>query len=284
MAIAGITTAALGPTFACLGHAKRLAIASKEPIIIGGRLLKTMANRSGTEILPIDSEHSAIFQCLVGEDIRSVEKLILTASGGPFLELEETELDARATIKATLNHPKWKMGSKVSVDSATMINKAIEIIEAAILFDIDVDNIIPVVHPEAVIHGLVEFADGNVKALISPADMSFPISYAMNFPFRPHSSSIKRLSLSNLGNVHFVDQKDWQRKNIGLGYRAFRENKLIAFTVADELAVDYFLTGKISFTQIPQIIAEKLEASRAEKIESYDDIRTISDECNRVGI
>jgi 1-deoxy-D-xylulose-5-phosphate reductoisomerase len=280
--MAGITNTIIGSTFACLGHAKRLAIASKEPIIIGGKFLKTMAEQTETEILPVDSEHSAIFQCLVGEDEGAVERLILTASGGPFLGLDEPELDVRATIEETLNHPKWNMGSKISVDSATMINKAFEIIEAAILFDIDINRIIPVIHPESVIHGLVEFTDGNVKAVMSPADMNFPISYAMNYPFRSPLPGIRRLDLSNLGNIQFVDQKDWQRKNIDLGYRAFRENKSIAFVVADAVAVDGFLNGKIRFTQIHQIIDKILDISQTEKIESYSDIAMLSDEYCRM--
>ncbi|MDR1288930.1 MAG: 1-deoxy-D-xylulose-5-phosphate reductoisomerase [Holosporales bacterium] len=274
MAVSGTTTG-VGPTFACLGHAKRLAIASKEPIIIGGKLLMAMAERNGTEIIPIDSEHSAIFQCVVGEDRRSVERLILTASGGPFLDFEESELDAVATIEATLNHPKWKMGTKISVDSATMLNKAFEIIEAAILFDIDISKITAIMHPEAVIHGLVEFSDGNVKALISPPDMTLPISYAMNYPGRINSCGARMV---NLRDMHFVEQKDWQRRNIGLGYRAFCENKSIALTMADSIAVSRFLDGKIGFTQIYEIIDEILNQSPTEEIKSYDDIRSIIEE------
>ncbi|MDR1034652.1 MAG: 1-deoxy-D-xylulose-5-phosphate reductoisomerase [Holosporales bacterium] len=273
MSMAG-TTAGIGPTFACLGHAKRLAIASKEPIIIGGTLLRTMAEHKGTEILPIDSEHSAIFQCLLGEDKRSIERLILTASGGPFWDIDGSELDTRATIEASLNHPKWKMGTKISIDSATMINKAFEIIEAAILFDINIDKIISIIHPEAVVHGLIEFADGNVKAILSVPEMILPISYALNYPYR-NCSNYKNFDLSKVGMLNFIVQKDWQRKNINLGYIAFRENKTIALTIADALAVDRFVKGQIGFTQIYRLILKILEESLPEKIEAYEDIQSV---------
>ncbi|MDR1476183.1 MAG: 1-deoxy-D-xylulose-5-phosphate reductoisomerase [Holosporales bacterium] len=278
MAISGRNGAAIGPTLACLGNARRLAIASKEAIIAGGKFLVNRAKLLGTEILPIDSEHSAIFQCLSREDKTAIDRVILTASGGPFLGLEESELSENATIQAALHHPKWKMGPKITIDSATLINKAFEIIEAAILFDIEIDKITPIIHPESIIHGLIEFNDKTLKAVLSTPDMILPISFAMNYPCRK-SYLANQLDLCNIGKLQFIEQKEWQKRNMNLAYQAFNEKKLIAFSISDEIAVSKFLRGQIKFEQIYEFIIKTLNHSECEKIESYDDIKEIITAC-----
>jgi 1-deoxy-D-xylulose-5-phosphate reductoisomerase len=271
MAIAG--NAAIGPTFSCLGNASRLAIASKEPFISGGKLLMHSASLLHTEIVPIDSEHNAIFRCLIGENTAVVSKLILTASGGPFLDLEESELKEVAPTSA-MSHPKWVMGQKISVDSATMINKALEIVEATFIFGLDIDNIKPLIHPEAIIHGLIELEDGTCKASLSCPDMVTSISFALNYP-EIKSCNIKLLDLCEIGALHFRKPKSWQKRNMEIAYHAFHSKKLIALNVADEIAVNYFLTGRIAFSDIYGFITDVLEKANAEEIQSYEEINEI---------
>lgn len=268
MAISG--KAGLRPTFSCLGHAKRLAIATKEAIIAGGKLLQTLASQLGTNIIPIDSEHNSIFQCLQGEDPKSIRKLVLTASGGPFLNLDESEL-MNVTVGDALKHPNWNMGKKNTIDSATMINKALEIIEAAYLFGIDISRIESIIHPNSIIHGMVEFSDNSIKALMAAPDMNLPISYAINYPHRVECE-LPRLNLGAIDSLKFEQPKNWQLRNINLAYQAFNENKVIAFNTANEEAVSLFLNHKINFCEIYKCIQNALETAQKEVCTSIDDI------------
>ena len=271
MAISGVS--GLAPTFECLGRAKRLAIATKEAIICGGDLLINEAKVKNTEIIPVDSEHSSLFQCLAHENKNDINKLIITASGGPFLNLEESEL-ANVSLAETLRHPNWTMGKKITVDSATMINKALEIIEASYLFDIPINKIEPLIHPESIIHGMAFFNDGSFKASLSAPDMFLPISYAINYPDRK-PCFMKGLDFSELGQLSFQKPKSWQKRNMNLAYESRQESKVIAFNIANEYAVDLFLREKIKFTDIYTTIMKTIEKSPNEQTKSLGDIVNI---------
>ncbi len=268
MAISG--HASLMPTFKCLGHAKRLAIATKEAIISGGKLLQDLAKQKGTEIIPIDSEHNSIFQCLQGENTRNVNELIITASGGAFANLEEAELK-NVTVKDALKHPNWNMGIKNTVDSATLINKALEIIEASYLFDMDVSKIKAVIHPNSIIHAMVKFSDNSYKTLMSYPDMNLPIAYAINYPNRVECE-LPALNFEQIGALHFKKPKEWQKRNIDLAYYAVTADKPIAFNIANEIAVTKFIHGEIKFDQIYDFIYDVLARSPEENVKSYEDI------------
>ncbi|MDR1233730.1 MAG: 1-deoxy-D-xylulose-5-phosphate reductoisomerase [Holosporales bacterium] len=268
MAMSGI--AALGPTFACLGHAKNLAIATKEVIISGGQYLMNQAHEKKTKIIPVDSEHSAIYQCLEEGNPDAINQIILTASGGPFLGRTEDDLD-NVTIDEALAHPNWKMGKKVTIDSATMINKAIEMIEASILFDIPITKIKPLIHRESIIHGMICFVDGTFKAVLSSPDMSIPISFAMNYPNR-NPLNTDRIDFYDLGSLTFTKPKQWQSRNMGLAYSVMDSRKVIAFNVANEMAVQSFLDGRIRFSEIYEYIVRILDKAEPENVNSYEDI------------
>lgn len=268
MAIAG--NAGLSPAFSCLGHTKRLAIATKEVIISGGNFLMKFARQKKTEIIPIDSEHNAIFQCLLGEDKNSVSEIILTASGGAFVNFEKSDLD-NVAVNDALKHPNWIMGQKITIDSATLINKALEMIEAAYLFDIDIEKIKPLIHTDSIIHGLVKFIDNSFKLAVSFPDMRLPISYALNYPKRI-ACDLKNLDFEKIGSLKFKELKNWQKRNINLAYDSFKENKVIAFNRANEIAVNYFLNGKLKFKEIYNFISKTLEISKSEKVNSINDI------------
>ena len=268
MAIAG--NAALSPTFSCLGHAKRLAIATKEAIISGGSFLMNEASKKGTSIIPIDSEHNAIFQCIENENKYDINKIILTASGGPFLDLSENELDM-VTSKEALKHPNWIMGKKITIDSATLINKALEMIEAAYLFDMNIEKIEPLIHPESIIHGMVFFNDGSFKASISSPDMNLPISYSLNYPIRK-PCFMKSLDFTDIAALTFKQPKSWQKRNMDLAYLAFSEKKVIAFNIANEIAVKSFLQDEIKFSDIYRFVLDIMNTSEKEEINSVGDI------------
>ncbi|MDR1390940.1 MAG: 1-deoxy-D-xylulose-5-phosphate reductoisomerase [Holosporales bacterium] len=268
MAISG--NSGLLPTFLSVENAKRLAIATKEVIISGGNVLIELAKLRNTEIIPIDSEHNAIFQCLIGEDRNSISELLLTASGGPFVNFEEEALK-EVTLKDVLKHPNWIMGKKITVDSATLLNKALEIIEAAYLFKLPIDKIGSLIHTNSIIHGMARFADGSLKAAISTPDMKLPISYAINYPHRK-GCNLKNLLFEELEGLMFKKKKDWQIRNMDLAYTAFRESKVISFNVANEIAVSDFISGKIKFNEIYKVVREILENSEIEKVNSFEDI------------
>jgi 1-deoxy-D-xylulose-5-phosphate reductoisomerase len=268
MAISGIS--GLIPTFSLLGHSKVLAIATKEVIVSSGDLLINQSKKLNTKIIPIDSEHNAIFQLLSSENKSDIKDIIITASGGPFLELSEEDLK-NVTLDDALKHPNWKMGRKNTIDSATLINKALEIIEAKYLFEFPMDKIKSIIHPESIIHGMTLLNDGTYKTIISSPDMKLPISFAMMYPNRCHDS-IKALDFCNLQKITFKKKKDWQERNINLAYTAFYEKKIISFNVANEIAVQQFLNKQIKFNDIYKVIANTLDKSKEENIKCLDDI------------
>jgi 1-deoxy-D-xylulose-5-phosphate reductoisomerase len=258
MSISGIS--AVGPALSCLGHAKRLAIASKEAILMVGPSLQLRAPHLGTEIIPVDSEHNSIWQALIGEDMNEVERIIITASGGPFVDLEEGDL-ANVTLKDALRHPRWTMGREISIDSATLMNKAKEIIEAAYLFGIDAERITPLIHPDSIVHGIVEFKDGFSKAMLSHSDMMYSISNALNYPKRRRISA-RKLDLMHTASINFREPKQWQRRNMDIAYRVLQEGMVADFVNANDRAVSLFIDGSIKFNEIYWFIINELEEKK----------------------
>ena len=243
----------LEPTVAAIRAGKAIALANKETLVAAGQIVMAMAKKYGAPIIPVDSEHSAIFQCLQGERA-TVEKIILTASGGPFFRKSAKELES-VTIADALNHPNWKMGEKVTVDSASMMNKGLEMIEAKWLFNIVPENIEIIVHPQSIIHSMVQFSDGSVTAQMSTPDMRLPIQYALTYPFRADLDT-KRVDFAKLAKFEFHSPDHEKFPCIGMAYEAIKKGGNIpcAMNAANEIAVEAFLNGKIQFVSIPKII------------------------------
>lgn len=245
----------LKPTIAALEAGKAIALANKETLVAAGSLIIPLARRTGAPILPVDSEHSAIFQCLQGEHAR-LEKILLTGSGGPFLHSTREQI-ASASREQALNHPRWKMGPKVTIDSASLMNKGLELIEARWLFGVDPDDIEVVIHPQSVIHSMVQFSDGCVMAQLSQPDMRLPIQYALSYPQRIDLNT-RRLDFAQLGQLTF-EKPDLERfPCLRLAYEAVRKggNAPCAMNGANEIAVAAFLEGRIRFPEIPEVIAD----------------------------
>jgi 1-deoxy-D-xylulose-5-phosphate reductoisomerase len=259
--IAVPTAKALLPTLSALKAGKRVALATKEVLVSGGHLVTQQLRQSG-ELLPIDSEHSALFQCLQGEDVSKVDKLLLTASGGPFRTKPMDELK-RVTVEEALAHPTWRMGAKVTVDSATLMNKGLEIIEARWLFGVPAERIEVVIHPQSIIHSLVEFVDGSVKAQLSLPDMRLPIQYALLYPER-HPCPIQRLDLTKIGALTFEPPDEVRFPCLRLAKLAVQVGGTMpaVLNAADEIAVNAFLQRKIGFMDIPAIIEAVMERHR----------------------
>ncbi len=263
--------AGLGPTLAAIEAGKSIALATKEVLVMAGEIVTTAARRRGVEILPIDSEPSAIWQCLRGEE-RSVARLILTASGGPFRQLALEQL-ATVTPEQALDHPTWKMGKKITIDSATMINKGFEVIEAQWLFDFPVEKIEVVVHPQSIVHSFVEFVDGSIKAQLGPPDMRLPIQYALFYPERP-PSELPRLDFSNIGPLTF-EAPDLERfPCLRLALEAGRRGGTYpaVLSAADEVAVELFLEQRIGFLDIATLVEEALEQHQSIPHPSLEEI------------
>ena len=247
-----VGTAGLIPTYFILKNGKKLALANKESLVIAGKIFRNMANNQNLEIIPIDSEHSAIYQCLEGRDKKLVSRIILTASGGPFFDRRDFK---NITIQDALNHPTWTMGKKVTIDSATMMNKGFEIIEARWLFDMDYNKIKVVIHKESIVHSAVEFIDGSIIAQMGAHDMRIPIAYALTKPDRINLEF--KTDLTSLGSLHF-EKPDYDRfPTINFAYESLKKeekNLGLVLNAADEIAVDCFLKGKIVFSDIFKII------------------------------
>ncbi len=244
----------LRPTIAAIEAGHAIALANKETLVAAGGLIMPLARRYGTPILPVDSEHSAIFQCLQGEHAR-LEKILLTGSGGPFLHSTREQM-AAATREQALNHPRWKMGAKVTIDSASLMNKGLELIEARWLFNVDPVDIEVVIHPQSIIHSMVQFSDGCVMAQLSQPDMRLPIQYALSYPQRIDLPT-SRIDFPQLANLSF-EKPDLDRfPCLGLAYEALEKggNSTCAMNGANEVAVAAFLDGKIRFTDIPEVIS-----------------------------
>jgi 1-deoxy-D-xylulose-5-phosphate reductoisomerase len=251
-----VGSAGLEVTIASIKHRRDVALANKESLVIGGELITPLLKEYGVRLLPVDSEHSAIFQCLVGEEPKTVKKIIITASGGSFRDKSRGDL-RKVTIKDALNHPNWHMGAKITIDSATMMNKGLEVIEAHHLFDIPYDQISTVLHRESIVHSLVEFHDGSMLAHLGMPDMRVPISYALNYPNRAFYNA-KRLDLETLGTLHFEKLSFERYPMLKYAYEAGKKGGYAptVLNAANEAAVHLFLNGSISFLQIEQIVLQ----------------------------
>ena len=276
IAISGM--AGLKPTLAAIKSKKSIALATKEVLVAAGSVVTAEAKRHGVRIMPIDSEPSAIWQCLQGE-AKTVRRLILTASGGPLRSLSTKKLGA-VTPEQALAHPTWNMGPKVTIDSATLMNKGFEAIELSWLFDIPMDNIEVVIHPQSIIHSMVEFVDGSVKAQLSIPDMRFPIQYAIFYPKRMPNERLPRIDFLNMKSSSIENALTFEKPDTGrfpclrLAFEASSKGGTYpaVLSAADEVAVDRFLKGQIRFTDIPKIISEALSTHRGTSKPSLDDI------------
>ncbi len=252
----------LRPTIASIKAGKKIALANKETLVVAGAIIKEMVSISGSNLIPVDSEHSAIFQCLAGEENSSVESITLTASGGPFLKMPIRELKSVKPSDA-LKHPNWNMGYKVTIDSASMMNKGLEVIEAKWLFNLEPDQINVVIHPQSVIHSFVHFTDGSVKAQLGIPDMRLPILYALTWPGRL-KSDLPRLNITDYQMFTF-EKPDFRRfRNLELAYQAMKTggNMPCSMNAANEIAVRSFLSGKIGFLQIPDVVEFTMEKNQ----------------------
>jgi 1-deoxy-D-xylulose-5-phosphate reductoisomerase len=251
--------AGLIPTIESIKRGKRVALANKETLVVAGELIKTLAEKHKAEIIPVDSEHSAIFQCMAGEDPENVEKLILTASGGPFRKMNKEEF-SEVTVEDALNHPNWKMGNKITIDSATMMNKGLEVIEAHWLFNLPKDKIDVVIHPQSIIHSMVQFVDGSVKAQMGLPDMRLPIQYALSFPERLQND-YPRANLADIQGLTFYRPDTDKFECLKLAYNTLESGGTAAciLNAANEVAVEKFLKKEIKFSDISALICNALD-------------------------
>lgn len=241
------------PTIKAIQNKKRIALANKETLVVAGELITEMCEENRVSLIPVDSEHSAIFQCLVGEDLNTIDKIILTASGGPFRGKKRSDL-AEVTKAQALKHPNWSMGAKITIDSATLMNKGLEVIEAKWLFGVKGSQIEAVVHPQSIIHSMVEFNDGSIKAQMGLPDMKLPIHYAFFFPERV-DTNFKRMSFKEMNTLTFEEPDKETFRNLALAYEAMDKggNMACILNAANEIAVDAFLKDKIKFLQIAEL-------------------------------
>jgi 1-deoxy-D-xylulose-5-phosphate reductoisomerase len=272
----------LKPTITAINAGKTIALANKETLVIAGELVTDLASRKGVNIFPVDSEHSAIFQCLAGEFHNPVEKVILTASGGPFRG-KKPDFLATVTKEDALRHPNWSMGSKVTIDSATLMNKGLEVIEAKWLFGLSPSQIDVIVHPQSIIHSLVQFADGSLKAQLGLPDMRLPIQYALGYPSRLESD-FPRFSFAGYPTFTFEQPDTDTFRCLPLAYEAMNKGGNLAciMNAADEVAVNAFLRDEISFMQIPLLVERCMAAISFVASPSYDDFVATDAETRRV--
>ncbi|WPX07962.1 1-deoxy-D-xylulose-5-phosphate reductoisomerase [Anaerocellum danielii] len=280
-ALVGIS--GLVPTIEAILAGKKVALANKETLVTGGKIIKMVLSQKQEKdslpiLLPVDSEHSAIFQCLVGEEKKNVKKIILTASGGPFRGKKLKDLQ-NVNVEDVLMHPTWNMGKKITVDSATLINKGFEVIEAMFFFDIRCEDIDVVIHPQSIIHSMVEFVDGSVKAQLSYPDMRLPIEYALSFPERGKQIAVP-LDLVKIKNLTFEEPDFDTFFLLKIAYECAKkgESYPVALNAANEEAVKYFLEGKIGFVDIMKYVAKIIESHRVQKVETIRDILEIDAE------
>jgi len=275
-----VGAAGLAPSLAAAEAGNRVALANKESLVAGGDVLVAAAARHGGEIIPVDSEHSAVWQCLVGERSR-VRRIILTASGGPFRGRSRADL-AAVTVGDALDHPAWAMGARITIDSSTLMNKAFEVIEAHYLFDTPYDDIEVVVHPQVIIHSMVEFVDGSVKAQLGDPDMRLPIQYAVTYPDRMPWHS-RRFDITRL-NLTFEEPDKETFRLLALGYEAGRRagSSPAVLNAADEIAVAAFLEDRIPYLAIEEVVEHSLEAVPWRPMESIGDVLAADAEARRV--
>ena len=286
-----VGAAGLGASLAAAECGKRLAIANKEPLVVAGELLTQTARRSGSLLIPVDSEHSAVFQALRSGSAREVRKIILTGSGGPFRQAKPQDLES-VTREQALQHPVWEMGPKITIDSATMMNKALEVIEARWLFDVAIEKIEVLVHPESIVHSLVEFVDGSVIAQLGEPDMCLPIQYALTYPQRVEGIS-KHLRLEQIGQLTFEQPNLETFRAVALAYEVGKVGGTAAavFNAANEAGVQEFLAGRVRFADIMRLVERCLDdhdaeggASLAELIEADAWARRHVRDCVRNGV
>lgn len=268
----------LAPTIEAIKRGKRIALANKETLVVAGELVTSLALEHNAEIIPVDSEHSAIFQCLVGEKKEQVEKLIITASGGPFLNTDKENFSS-VTVKEALNHPNWNMGNKITIDSATMMNKGLEVIEARWLFGFLSNQIEVVIHPQSIIHSMVQFVDGSIKAQLGYPDMCLPIQYALTYPER-FKNDMERTDMPKINQLTFY-KPDYEKYTcLGLAFQVLADGGTAPciLNAANEVAVSRFLKEEIKFSDIPISVEKALN-----KFENHTtpDIETIF-ECDRL--
>lgn len=270
VAVTGI--AGLEPTLEALNRGTQVALANKETLVTAGDLVMSKAREKGLRILPVDSEHSAIFQCLEEQNRAVVDKLILTASGGPFLNYSLEEMSG-VSPEMALKHPRWQMGPKVTIDSAGLINKGLEVIEARWLFDVPYEKIQVVIHPQSIIHSLVQYEDGASIAQLGMPDMRVPIQYAFTYPER-QPNNFPKLDFYSCEDLTFI-QPDYDRfPGLGLAFRAGQmgDSMPTVYNGANEVAVELFLKGRIGFTEIPQVLSEVMERHSPVKIIDLDTV------------
>lgn len=262
----------LMPTIHAIGAGKRIALANKETLVVAGELITGLLSESESHIVPVDSEHSAIFQCLVGEDRRKMRKIILTASGGPFRKMEAEQLE-HVTVEDALRHPNWNMGAKVTIDSASMMNKGFEMIEARWLFDCKPENIEIVVHPQSIVHSMVEFCDGSIKAQLGVPDMRMPIRYALGYPERLFTDS-NTLHLKQYSELTFESPDRRKFPMLQLAFDAIEAGGTTPciLNAANEVAVKAFLEKKIKFTDIPRLVGNTLRIIKSNYDVSLDNL------------
>ncbi|MBU4376479.1 MAG: 1-deoxy-D-xylulose-5-phosphate reductoisomerase [Candidatus Omnitrophica bacterium] len=268
-------SASIRPAYSAVSHGKDVALASKEALVSAGHLIMREAKRRNSAIIPVDSEHSAIFQCLMGNNAAVVRKLYITSSGGPLWNVPKKAFK-NLSQKKVLRHPKWKMGKKISVDSATMMNKGLEVIEAKWFFGMNIDSIEVLIHPEAVIHSMVEFIDGVLLAQLSITDMRIPIQYALSYPERCENR-LKRLDLADIGRLSFCKPDKVKFPALEIAYEAAKAGGSApsVLNASNEAAVRAFLVGKIDFTAIPVIIEKVLAKHKRIEFPSLDEIDAI---------
>lgn len=266
------------PTIQAIRSGKDIALANKETLVTAGHLIMPMAEKYGVKILPVDSEHSAVFQALNGEERKEIQKLLITASGGPFRGRKRADLES-VTLADTLKHPNWVMGQKITVDSATLVNKGLEVMEARWLFDVDLDQIQVVVQPQSVIHSMVEFKDGGIMAQLGTPDMHLPIQYALYYPHRRYLDG-ERLDFAKLGQITFEEPDMETFLGLPMAIQAAREGGSMptVFNAANELAVRKFLHEEIRFLDIYDIIGQSMERHKKMESPDLDEILAVENE------
>ena len=276
--------AGLRPTIEAIKAKKTIALANKETLVVAGEIIDRLAKRYKVDILPVDSEHSAIFQSLVGEDMTSVEKLLLTASGGPFRNFKLEQMQY-VTAAEALRHPNWEMGAKITIDSASMMNKGFEVIEARWLFDIPVDKIQVLVHPQSVVHSAVQFVDGSVKAQLGTPDMRMPIQYALTYPER-WMSDVARLDLFATQSLTFEEPDLKRFPNLALAYEAMNKggNMPCVLNAANEVVNLAFREGKCGFMQMSDVIAKTMEKTMFITEPTYEDYVQTDKEARKIAL
>ena len=263
--------AGLKPTINAIKAKKHIALANKETLVVAGALITKLAKECGVNILPVDSEHSALFQCLVGEVYNPIEKIYLTASGGPFRGMSRVQL-ANVTRTQALKHPNWDMGAKITIDSASLMNKGLEVIEAKWLFGLNLEQIDVIVHPQSIIHSVVQFEDGSMKAQMGLPDMKLPIQYAMAYP-RRLKSSFARFNFMDYPDLSFEKPDTHAFQNLALAYEAMRKggNSPCVLNAANEVVVDAFLKDRVGFLEMSDVVATCMEKATFVKNPSYED-------------